>query len=71
MFRLSAPSRGDRQLLTLKGFLCRRRWEEYRCAAGRILVAGTHLRDLLLRAKHLFVEANGATLGYLSGAAAF
>ena len=30
---------------------------ELRRGAGRLLVAGTAVRDLLLRAKHLFVAA--------------
>jgi len=33
-----------------------------RRAAGRLLVAGTPVRDLLLRAKHLFVEATAAKI---------
>jgi hypothetical protein len=31
-----------------------------RCASGRLLVAEPPVRDLLLRAKHLFVAATGA-----------
>ena len=39
------------------------RWEELRRAAGRLLVAGIPVRDLLLRAKHLFVAATVGCAG--------
>ena len=54
----------DRQALTPQRVSPNwRRAEELRRAAGRLLVAGIPVRDLLLRAKHLFVAATVGCAG--------
>ena len=57
--QLAPPKGGERPAaLTPQRVLANwRRAEELRRAAGRLLVAGTAVRDLLLCAKHLFVAA--------------
>ncbi len=54
-----APSKGGERpaVLTPQRGLASWRRTKLRCAAGRLLVAGTPVRGLLLCANHLFVEA--------------